>query len=260
MGRMGGILKTLFERPKDVGFRFGFIALILVMITASFPAFISIGLTDPQIISFQGMFLTGMVGTLFFSVMLKQTTTRKKEGGIIFSPQNVNKQLGVLMIGIIAGLIMIVMNSAIYTGSNIMFGSVWGTIDAKAFYLGMLAGVSEELFFRGFIGTFLRLVSPSLVLALVPSAAIFALFHYFAYNELSAFIVLFVLGIILGLIHEFTNDIGAPMLAHVLNNTFAMMPMVIAVVTNNVFIIVIVAVMFIVLSYVRVFTRRKTKW
>ena len=244
-----GMTKVLFERPKNIGFRFGFIALILVMITAVFPTFISIGVADPQILAFQGMFLTGMVGTLFFSVMLRNATTTKAEGGIIFSPKNINKQLGVLMVGIVAGLVMIISNSLIFTGSNIMFGSVWGIIDAKAFYLGMLAGVSEELFFRGFIGTFLRLVSPSLILAIVPSAAIFALFHYFAFHEISAFIVLFALGLILGLIHEFTNDIGAPMLAHVLNNTFAMMPMVIMVLTDNVFVIVIVVIVFIVISF-----------
>ena len=252
-----GMTKTLFERPKNIGFRFGFIALILVMITAIFPTFIGIGVVDPQIAAFQGMFLTGMVGTLFFSVMLRNATTTKAEGGIIFSPKNVNKQLGVLMVGIIAGLVMIISNSLIYTNTNILFGSVWGIIDAKSLYLGLLAGVSEELFFRGFIGTFLRLVSPSLILAIVPSAAIFALFHYFAYAEIGAFAVLFVLGIILGLVHEFTNDIGAPMLAHVLNNTFAMMPVVLAVLTNNAIIVGFVAVLFIVISYGKTMVSRR---
>ena len=249
-----GVLRALFERPKNIGFRFGFIALCLVMITAVFPAFISIGTDDAQISSFQGMFLTGLVGTLFFSVMLNNVSKSRQnpQGGIVFSPQVVNKQLGVLMVGVMAGLVMIISNSLIYNGGNILIGAV----GAKGLYLGLLAGVSEELFFRGFIGTFMRLVAPNLILALVPSALIFALFHYFAYSELLAFIVLFVLGMILGLIHEFTNDIGAPMLAHVLNNTFAMMPSVLSLLTDNVFIIVGVAVLFIILSFGRTFARK----
>ena len=250
----GGVLRALFEKPKNIGFRFGFIALLLVMVTAVFPAFISIGVDDPQINSFQGMFLTGLIGTMFFSVMLRQAsqTSASKDGGIIFNPQTINKQLGVLMVGILAGLVMIVSNSLIYNGGNLLMGAV----STKGLYLGLLAGVSEELFFRGFIGTFMRLISPNLIMALVPSAAIFALFHYFAYHELMAFVVLFVLGIILGLIHEFTNDIGAPMLAHVLNNTFAMLPVVMTVLTDNVFIIVGVAVLFVVLSFSRAAARK----
>ena len=250
-----GIMKTLFEKPKDVGFRFGFIAILLVMITAIFPTFIAIGVPDPQILAFQGMFLTGMVGTLFFSAMLHKST-QTKGGGIEFSPKNISKQFAVLLIGIAAGLVMIISNLFTYSGYSVLFGSVWGTIDPKAFYLGMLAGVSEELFFRGFLGTFLRLISPNLILAIVPSAAIFALFHYFAYHEVAAFVVLFVLGIILGLVHELTNDIGAPMLAHVLNNTFAMMPVVLLVLTDNMFIIMFMVLLFIGISFMKMGRRR----
>ena len=243
------IVERLMDRPKNVGFRFGFIAIVLVMIVAVLPSFIVLGVNDPQITNFQNMFLTGMIGTLFFSVMLRQSSKTKAEGGIIFSPQNITKQFAVVTIGITAGLLLVVMNGVMNQADNILFGSIWGQIDAQAFYLGMLAGVAEELFFRGFIGTFLRLVSPSLVLALLPSAAIFALFHYFAYAEVGAFVVLFALGLILGLIHEFTNDIGAPMLAHVLNNMFAMMPVVIAVLVDNMFIIIGVVVLFMVIAF-----------
>lgn len=234
-----GITQSLFQRPKNVGFRIGFIAILLIVITAIMPAFILIGDYNPQLASFQTMFLTGLCGTVFFSVMLRQVSMRSRED-MMLSARTISKQVIVLVVGLIAGLIMIISNSFLYSSliQNPLLGSIWGNIDSQAFYLGMLAGVSEELFFRGFIGTFMRLVAPNLLLAIIPSAMIFALFHYFAYSELAAFIVLFVLGIILGLIHEFTNDIGAPMLAHVLNNTFAMMPAVIAVITQNTLIIV----------------------
>ena len=257
MTQVQDVPRALMEPPKNIGFRFGFIAILLVMITAIFPQFISIGVDDAQILSFQGMFFTGMIGTMFFSMLLRNSSKTSNDEGIVFSPKNINKQFAVLMVGLIAGLIMVVTNSLVYSGSNLLSGSIWGTIDPKAFYLGMLAGVAEELMFRGFIGTFLRLISPNLILAIVPSAAIFALFHYFAYWEPSAFVVLFALGIILGLIHEFTNDIGAPMLAHIINNTFVMMPAVMLLLTDNLFVIITLVIVFIVAIFLSSINRRK---
>ncbi len=252
MGKNRGIFKALFEKPKDIGYRFGFIAVVLIVITAVFPAFVTIGASTAQLISFQGMFLTGLVGAMFFSMILRNQTQTRASSGELISPQSISKQIGVLVIGVMAGLVMIVANSMIYSmsGGNVLLSSTWGSIDPTAFYLGMLAGVSEELFFRGFIGTFLRIVSPSLILSVVATAAIFSLFHWFAYGTFIAFAILFVLGIILGLIHEFTNDIGAPMFAHVLNNSFAMLPAVLLVVMANSGILILLVVLFIM---VRVF-------
>ena len=252
MGKNRGIFKALFEKPKDIGYRFGFIAILLIVITAMFPAFISIGASTPQLVSFQAMFLTGLVGSMFFAMMLRNMSKTRASGGDIFSAQNISKQIGVLMLAVMAGLVMIVANSALYgsMGGNVLLASTWGTIDPTAFYLGLLAGVSEELFFRGFLGTFLRIVSPNLMLAVITTAAIFSLFHWFAYQTFTAFVILFVLGIILGLIHEFTNDIGAPMLAHVLNNSFAMLPAVLLVIMANSGILILLVAIFVL---VRVF-------
>lgn len=244
MGK-SGIWRALWEKPKNVGYRFGFLAILLVVITAVFPAFVSIGVVDVQIQAFQGLFLTGLVGTMFFSSMLMKSSQTRMSGQDMFGLQNINKQMAVLMVGVIAGLVMVILNASLHStiGGNVLLSSVWGEIDTKAFYLGMLAGVAEELFFRGFIGTFLRMVSPNLLVSVVATATIFSLFHWFAYSTDIAFIVLVVLGMILGLIHEFTNDIGAPMIAHVINNSFAMLPVVLLVITANVWLVFIVAIL-----------------
>lgn len=246
--------KSLLERPKNVGFRVGFIAVTLIVITAIFPIFVNIGYPSDLLNSFQGMFLMGLVGTMFFSFMLRQMS-QTTDGGkaLILNAKNISKQTAVLIVGIVAGLIMVVTNGLIYTNieGNVLLGSVWGEIDPTAFYMGLLAGVSEELFFRGFIGTFLRLIAPALIFAVVPSALIFALFHYFAYQSVGAFIVLFVLGLILGFVHELSNDIGASMVAHVINNMFTMMPAVMAVLIGNLFIIILFLVIILVIMVIR---------
>jgi len=242
------IWASLWEKPKDVGYRFGFISILLIVITATFPVFVNIGGLDPQIIAFQGLFLTGLLGSMFFSHLLAKSAQTRRDTRDMFSIQNINKQMAVLMIGVVAGLVMVVLNVFLYgsSGGNVLLSSVWGEIDAKVFYLGMLAGVAEELYFRGFLGTFLRLVSPSLLLSVVSTAVIFSLFHWFAYSTDIAFVILFVLGLILGFIHEFTNDIGAPMMAHVINNSFAMLPAVLLVVTANLWLVFAVAVLILV--------------
>lgn len=248
MGKRSGLWKALFERPKDVGYRFGFLAILLIVITATFPAFVTIGIVDVQIQSFQAMFLTGLVGSVFFSHLLMKSSQTRRDTRDMLSLQNINKQMAVLMVAVIAGLVMVISNSFLgIAGGNVLLSSIWGEIDTKAFYLGMLAGVAEELFFRGFIGTFLRLVSPSLLISVVSTAMIFSLFHWFAYSTTIAFVILFVLGLILGFIHEFTNDIGAPMIAHTINNSFAMLPVVLLVITTNLWLVFGVAILILVI-------------
>lgn len=259
MGKKG-IFYALFDRPKDVGYRIGFIALLLIVITAVFPAFTSIGTTDPKVSSFQAMFLTGLVGTMMFGVMLRNVSVTKNRGTEIFSPQNMNKQMAVLMVGIMGGLVIIMANALIYgaSGANVLLGSAWGTINEQALYMGILAGVSEELFFRGFIGTFVRIVAPNLLFSVVISAAIFSLFHWFAYSTPVAFVILFIIGLFLGFLHEFTNDIGAPMIAHILNNSFAMMPMVLAWFLGNLWILALLIAVFVLSGMAATFARKKT--
>lgn len=229
---MGKIERIFFERPKNTGFRHGFISLILIAIALIFPVFYSIGSGNPLIQSYQNMMIAGLVMSIFFSSMYRNMTkTGRKD--IALSSYNITKQMMVLTTGVIAGLVLVMINIFTNIGvSQILTGSAY-----EGFYLGLLAGIAEELFFRGFIQTLIRLYVPVLLLALVPSALIFTLFHYFAYQSPVAFMVLFVLGIFLGILHEMFNDIGVPMLAHIVNNTFAMLPMVMAAIMGNMMIL-----------------------
>jgi hypothetical protein len=115
--RAGRIRATLFEPQKDVGFRFGFLALMLIAITAAYPAFIGIGAWTPQLQGFTNIFLLGLVMSVFFSFALRELSrrsARKKqqqiEGGIYLDPMNVYKQVLVLLIGLAAGIILVMTN------------------------------------------------------------------------------------------------------------------------------------------------------
>ena len=99
---------------------------------------------------------------------------------------------------------------------------------------------------------------PALVFAIIPSALIFALFHFFTGASPTAFTILFMMGIVLGLLHELFNDIGVPMVAHIVNNVFAMMSTVIAILTGNILIIGL-AIGLMILTYVMVKSKRSRK-
>lgn len=248
---MVNINKLLWDRPKNTGFRFGFIAMLLVSIALIYPSFMGIAYTDPVLIQWTTMLIIGLLMSVMFSTMLRGSTKTQIDSGI--TPMTLAKQMAVLTTGVIAGLVLVMVNAI----SGIGFGVIAGDVAANGFFYGMLAGVSEELFFRGFIQNMIRVYVPSLIFALIPSALIFALFHYFAYGlSPVALGVMFMLGLFLGLLHEIFNDIGVPMLAHIVNNTFAMLPVVLAAITGNLVIIVLI-IGIVIVSYIYASMRRK---
>lgn len=127
----------------------------------------------------------------------------------------------------------------------------------EAIYLGLLAGVSEELFFRGFIQNLVRMFVPAFIFAVVPSAIIFTLYHTVAYQSEVSLLVIFVLGLFLGILHEMTNDIGVPMLAHVLNNIFSMFSVVVALITGSLVFILMAAGIAVLIYMIGVSRRRR---
>jgi membrane protease YdiL (CAAX protease family) len=229
------IANILFNKQKDTGFRIGFIALFLIAIALIYPTFTNLGGLSDSVYAYQSLLIAGLIMTIFFSTLLRNKTKTTFSKGL--NPTTVSKQVGVIIIGVTAGILLVIINSLTGQATNILLNSSLGEIPYDALYLGILAGVSEELFFRGFIQNMIKFYVPSMILAVVPTAFIFALFHYFAYADTSIFIVLFVVGIVLGLLHEIYNDIGVPMLAHIVNNIFSMLPLVIATITGNILII-----------------------
>lgn len=234
---MVSVSKLLFERPTDTGSRFGFVSILLIAIAIVFPVFYGIGSLSPMVVAYTQLLLAGLVMSIFFSYMYGNITrTKRAPRGL--NAADVQKQFSVVYVGIIAGLVLVVANGLTNIGGNFLMGSAVGVGQEELIYLALLAGVAEELFFRGFIQTMIRIYVPSLIFAIVPSAIIFALFHFFANQSATAFVVLFLMGLILGLLHELFNDIGVSMIAHIVNNVFSMLATVVALITGNIFIII----------------------
>lgn len=229
------IMKVLFDKPKNTGFRFGFIAMLLVSIAFIYPSFYQIGYSNPALLSFTVMMLIGLMMSIMFGYTLKNKTSSGVDTQM--TGIAITRQMQVLIVGVVAGLVLVVVN--VVTGMGISFVADISYTEQLLFF-GLLAGVSEELFFRGFIQNMLRVYVPSMIFAIVPSAFIFAMFHYFAYGlSITALGVMFALGLFLGLLHELFNDIGVPMIAHVVNNIFSMLPFVIAMIFGNLILIVV---------------------
>lgn len=254
---MKSLEKMLFDKPSDTGGRIGFVAILLITIAFIFPSFYNLGDASLQVRQFQDMMQTGLLMTIVFAFLYNRRT-RTKRNRVGLSPSEIANQTKVVMIGISAGIALVVINAITNMGGNWLLGSTIGGVPVEAVYLGLLAGVAEELFFRGFIQTALRIFVPSVIFAVIPGALIFALFHYFAYQNPSAFVVIFLLGIFLGFLYETYNDIGISMIAHVVNNVFSMLPLVITMVTGSVVVFVLL-VGVVVMSYLLALRARQKR-
>lgn len=80
----------------------------------------------------------------------------------------------------------------------------------------VLAPLSEEIFFRGFLQSMLRNFALSPRITVLIAAAIFAMLH----SEPQNIPALFVLGLVLGYCYERTGRLWAPILLHALFNAF----------------------------------------
>lgn len=215
--------------------KIGLIAIVLIVLMAITPAFIQIGAEVHALSVINQMFIVGLVMTLAYSDW--RSASKAQSASFV----NIMAQSKVLVFGLMYGLLVIVVNAFVGMGGNLLLGDLSG----GGFYLTILAGVSEELFFRGFIQNFFRSWMRSWY-CVFPAAAIFAGFHYFRYGltEPVGLIVMFAIGIGFGLVYEVTGDIGAPMLAHIINNAAASMSLVIMWVQGSMMVIgVLIAVL-----------------
>jgi membrane protease YdiL (CAAX protease family) len=140
-------------------------------------------------------------------------------------------QFPVLISGITVGLVMVLMQLIIGLGTTLANNVFVHATVRDSILLALMAGVAEELFFRGFIqGSlegFFEVQFPGMFMmpflfAVVPASAAFALFHYPAYGDNpQAFFILFMGGILLGSMYAVTQDIGVPIIAHTFNNALA---------------------------------------
>ena len=136
------------------------------------------------------------------------------------------RQLQTITLGIIGGAALIMLQVV-----NGMLNTVFATTETSN-QLTILAAVSEELLFTMALFGSLMFIAQGRNLhwmwAAVPTALIFALFHFFAYGlAIHAIVILFIGGIILRWTYVASRDIGAPMIAHMINNGLALALMVI---------------------------------
>lgn len=83
-------------------------------------------------------------------------------------------------------------------------------------FMALLPAVCEELFFRGGVYFLLRKLTGKIWLPAIASSLFFAFVH----QQPSQMIVIFLMGMMLAFLFEFTNSIWANILLHFVNNTF----------------------------------------
>ena len=85
------------------------------------------------------------------------------------------------------------------------------------FIIGIMAGVAEELFFRGALMSIItkKIQNPHMTIWIV--AIIFSIVHF----QFSGFLPRIILGAFMGYLLYWTNNIWVPVFAHFLNNTIA---------------------------------------
>jgi membrane protease YdiL (CAAX protease family) len=253
------LARRLMSMDKSY-FVFGAIAMFFIGFTFLFVLFVNIGAGQEQTRSYVDMLTVGFFGAFAFSTILAAQRKRKAmeaQADIFesFSPLSVRNQLStVLPVGLMAGIFVVMINLSVGVGGNLLLGSAFGSIDPTNFVLGLLAGVAEELFFRGFLQTMIEFFLGGTVLARyvapIPTALIFAWFHHFAYvGNPTAWLVIFAIGLAFGYIHAFSRDIGTPILAHVVNNAFAMAPAIVAILSANVLGIAVIGIVLAVVFF-----------
>ncbi len=133
--------------------------------------------------------------------------------------------------GAMAALITVFMYPTAVTGNLIMFNILTriGTIDIPEMptastpfeyirlmlIVSLLAGICEEVFFRGFILRGYEKLGQGK--AILISGILFGLFHYNLYNLLGAT----VLGLVFGALVWVTNSLYAGIIGHIMNNALA---------------------------------------
>lgn len=94
--------------------------------------------------------------------------------------------------------------------------SYWGLVKMIV-ALALLPAIFEEIFFRGVLQKFLIRWTRSALAGIVIAAAIFSLVH----GDMANFVPRFLLGLILGLLYQYSNRLWTNMMFHFLNNTIA---------------------------------------
>ncbi len=83
--------------------------------------------------------------------------------------------------------------------------------------IAILAGVGEELFFRGFLQTWI-IGKTQIWIGIISASLVFGLLHYVNFTY---FIITFILGIALGIVYHLSNDLALVILWHAIYDVLA---------------------------------------
>lgn len=90
-------------------------------------------------------------------------------------------------------------------------------LGVNLFVIAILPAISEELFFRGALQNFIKLVSKNKHLAVWITALVFSAIH----GQFYGFIPRLILGAVLGYVYVYSGSIWIPIIMHFVNNGFA---------------------------------------
>lgn len=117
-------------------------------------------------------------------------------------------------------------NAANETIKIFFSNNTFGNMITNLFVIAFMAGLSEEIFFRGFIQRLFIENKINYHVAVWTTAILFSAIHL----QFFGFVPRMLLGAVLGYLYVFTNNLWVPIIAHTVNNGFAV---VMAYLTGN---------------------------
>lgn len=159
------------------------------------------------VISISFPFIVGLLGVLWDISGIRDQ----------FYVRNTKDGLGFIVKGIISGLLLGIIFMIAVQESEYIIDPRYSAF--AYIYIGIQAGIAEELLFRGFLLNYLRAYKVNYIIAIFFQALIFVLLHLQSYlDNLPAILVVFVMGIMAGFLTWKNNNLVPALVLHIVFN------------------------------------------
>lgn len=179
---------------------------IFLIIFASMIAFLSLERFLPMV-ELEDSLVDFMLAIMTITFVFFHEKTLKTIG---LSLNGVGKSL---LIGSVAGIM-----TCIFWGNINFFGDGTGISDISAGQIIIMAPLSEEVFFRGFLIRYFRTKEYSPFKSIIYSSFIWTLFHFYGFQASS---ILFMSGCLMGCVRVKTKSLAGPIAMHFIWNFMA---------------------------------------
>lgn len=98
--------------------------------------------------------------------------------------------------------------------NNIINTTTWGGYISNIFLIAIMAGISEELLFRGVLQKIFISWTRNIHIGILVTAVIFSAIHF----QFFGFFPRVILGVILGYLYIYSKSLWVPVIAHTINN------------------------------------------